>query len=303
MDSTLTVGAHSIITIDMRIVEYDPADDTEAPSVPAIVGITGASDVTLSLIWNASVDNIGVEGYHLYLDGGFYGSTADTFMTITGLEPWMTYELAVSAFDYVPNESEQSEAVTGSTFFYDEDAPLVLATDSIYQEGDMEVTSSEDGMIYLVPGETPNDLAQIRTASMDSLELMAETAVVLFLSGLDNGEYWVYATDSAINISEPAKVGIYGVGVQDLSISNLLLYPNPFSESAQLSFFMEADQPTWLSIIDSQGREVLKEYLGRLSQGPQQHSIQRRGMPSGLYFYRLETLYGEGQSGRLVIRD
>jgi O-glycosyl hydrolase len=305
IDSTLSLGKHSITTIAMLLESYDPAMDQEAPSVPASPGIYAASDVSLSVRWLASTDNIGVEGYHLYLDGSLYGTTADTFLTITGLVPLTSYEITLSAFDYVPNESGLSEAITGRTLFFDREAPEVEATDSIYQQGEMEVSSSEDGVVYLVPGGTDRDLGTIRGVSIDSVAVFAETPGYMQVSGLENGIYWVYASDSALNISEPAILEIFGVGVgiEIYSDPDFKLYPNPFSELAILEFYLEQNQQTWLVLFDSKGQVVEKEYLGLLPEGPQQFTIHRKDKAAGLYFFKIENLSGEGFSGRLMLRD
>ena len=63
----------------------------------------------LKLTWNASTDNVGVEGYNVWLDGLYYGTVSDTFIYLT-LDPGI-YVAAVSAFDAAGNESEKSETL------------------------------------------------------------------------------------------------------------------------------------------------------------------------------------------------
>lgn len=50
-------------------------DDTEPPTAPTSLHISGTSPNSVSLAWNASTDNVGVEGYRLYRNGISSGST------------------------------------------------------------------------------------------------------------------------------------------------------------------------------------------------------------------------------------
>lgn len=64
------------------------------------------SQIQVELTWNASTDNVGVEGYNIWIDGVQTYTTPDTvyvFELTTG-----TYSLTVSAFDAAGNESDQS---------------------------------------------------------------------------------------------------------------------------------------------------------------------------------------------------
>ena len=123
------------------------------------------------------------------------------------------------------------------------------------------------------------------------------------ISGLENGLYWLYATDSAFNISEPEVITILGVGIEKSSLHLFNVYPNPFIQYATLNFALKKDQVMWLTLMDSQGRVVKKQSLGHLVAGQQQFILQRNGLPEGLYFFRLENSEGEGRSGRIIIRD
>jgi hypothetical protein len=62
--------------------------------------------VDVELKWNPSTDNVGVEGYNLWIDAEFYATTPDTsyiFRLDSG-----KHAVAVSAFDLAGNESDQS---------------------------------------------------------------------------------------------------------------------------------------------------------------------------------------------------
>jgi chitodextrinase len=74
--------------------------------------MSGATDTTITLAWNASSDNVGVAGYRLYRDGAAVDSTTQTAYSYAGLACGTSYTLAVEAFDPAGNRSTKAEATT-----------------------------------------------------------------------------------------------------------------------------------------------------------------------------------------------
>jgi chitodextrinase len=93
--------------------------DTQPPSVPANLQLTGHSDSTVSLAWNPATDNVGVAGYRLYQVAGststLVGTTAATAFTVTGLRPATAYTFDVTAYDAAGNASGASNQVSVTT--------------------------------------------------------------------------------------------------------------------------------------------------------------------------------------------
>ena len=89
--------------------------DTEAPSTPTNLIVTGSTSSTISLSWTASTDNIMVATYDIYLDGTLKTSSATNSATVTGLNPSTTYTFYIKAKDATGNISSQSNTVTGTT--------------------------------------------------------------------------------------------------------------------------------------------------------------------------------------------
>lgn len=97
--------------------------DVTAPTVPTGLHITGVTEDTVSLAWNASTDNSGsihhyVTCYSGYMIPGAYciwGSPVPPAKTVTGLVPGREFSFRVKAVDAAGNESELSSPVTGST--------------------------------------------------------------------------------------------------------------------------------------------------------------------------------------------
>ena len=89
--------------------------DTEAPTTPTNLTVTGSTSSSISLSWTASTDNIIVATYDIYLDGTLKTSSATNSATVTGLNPSTTYTFYIKAKDAAGNISSQSNTVTGTT--------------------------------------------------------------------------------------------------------------------------------------------------------------------------------------------
>ena len=89
--------------------------DTEAPTTPTNLIVTGSTSSTISLSWTASTDNIMVATYDIYLDGTLKTSSSSNSITVTGLNPSTTYSFYVKAKDAAGNTSSQSNTTTGTT--------------------------------------------------------------------------------------------------------------------------------------------------------------------------------------------
>ncbi|MGE5549953.1 MAG: PKD domain-containing protein [Bacteroidota bacterium] len=98
-------------------VEVRRDGDTEPPSIPMNLLAEDVTDTTVTLIWSASTDNMGVTGYKVYRDGTETGTSTDTRFVDTELTPNATYTYTVSAFDAADNESDASTPITVTTLY------------------------------------------------------------------------------------------------------------------------------------------------------------------------------------------
>ncbi|MGN7356923.1 lytic polysaccharide monooxygenase [Paenibacillus sp. SAF-054] len=95
-----------------------PPVDTTAPSAPAGLQVSGTpTSTSISLIWNAATDNVGVTGYRVYKGTALAGTVAGTTLnyTATGLTANTSYTFTVRAIDAAGNEFANSNAVTATT--------------------------------------------------------------------------------------------------------------------------------------------------------------------------------------------
>lgn len=89
--------------------------DTEAPSAPTNLSVTGTTSSTASLSWTASTDNVAVSGYEIYVDGVLKTIVTTTTATVTGLSASTTYSFYVIAKDNAGNKSSASNTAEGTT--------------------------------------------------------------------------------------------------------------------------------------------------------------------------------------------
>ncbi|MEU3462757.1 cellulase family glycosylhydrolase [Streptomyces sp. NPDC006733] len=89
--------------------------DTQPPTAPANVAVSGTTSATVSLTWSAATDDVGVTGYDVYRGSAPVGSSTGTTYTDTGLTPSTAYTYTVRAHDAAGNTSPASGAVTATT--------------------------------------------------------------------------------------------------------------------------------------------------------------------------------------------
>jgi hypothetical protein len=67
-------------------------------------------------------------------------------------------------------------------------------------------------------------------------------------------------------------------------------YPNPYSSSTKIDFYLPSDSWVTLKIYDILGREVMTCINGMMSQGTyNQYPLKTKRLASGVYFYRLQA--------------
>ena len=119
--------------------------DSEAPSAPGNLTVTGVTSTSVALSWTASTDNVAVSGYDVYVDNAFQTSVTSTSAAISGLAPSTTYMVYVVARDAAGNKSNSSATVQAQTLGTDnpdstpttcgtEDFENISATNSSYSE-------------------------------------------------------------------------------------------------------------------------------------------------------------------------
>ena len=96
-------------------VKYLSTPDITPPTIPTNLTASNIKGTSASLSWNASTDNIDIEGYIVYKDNVEIARTAGLTYKATGLSKLTTYNFSVKAIDVYSNISAESNVVTVTT--------------------------------------------------------------------------------------------------------------------------------------------------------------------------------------------
>lgn len=99
-------------------ISVDPSGDTIAPAIPTGLAVVASGSASISLEWQASLDNAGgsgIAGYDIFRDGVLAGSSATLAYTDSALVPGTTYSFSIRARDIAGNVSAQGSSVVAST--------------------------------------------------------------------------------------------------------------------------------------------------------------------------------------------
>ena len=89
--------------------------DTQPPTTPTNLSVTGTTSSTVSLAWNASTDDVGVTAYQVFRGTTLAGSATSTTFTDTGRAASTTYTYTVIAQDASGKQSTASAPVSATT--------------------------------------------------------------------------------------------------------------------------------------------------------------------------------------------
>ncbi|WP_328996620.1 proprotein convertase P-domain-containing protein [Kribbella sp. NBC_01245] len=120
----------------------DPGDD-EAPTTPGNPRSTGTTADSVSLAWDASVDNIGVTGYEVYNGSTLATTVAGTTATVSGLTADTAYSFTIQAKDAAGNKSKPTVAESARTQPGDTGGGRTFVNGSDYPIRDYQVTISK----------------------------------------------------------------------------------------------------------------------------------------------------------------
>lgn len=180
----------------------DFVEDTIKPSQPANL-VAEPQMTTVMLSWDASTDNIGVEGYNIYNGNEFIGATVNTSFLVENLISNTDYVFDVEAFDKAGNDSEKASVTTKTLDCGDDVAP----SNPVNLSGNSTETS-----IAINWGAASDNIGVIGyNIFRDDLFIVTITELSYSETGLESGKtynYSVEAFDACGNKSEKAQVSI-----------------------------------------------------------------------------------------------
>lgn len=112
VDAYDVVGNRSAVT--QIYVVTAPCPDSQPPTAPGTVSVSGVTKTGLTLTWGASADNVRVVAYEVAI-GSARVRTTSTRYDVTGLACGSSYALAVAALDDAGNRSAETKANAATT--------------------------------------------------------------------------------------------------------------------------------------------------------------------------------------------
>jgi hypothetical protein len=92
-----------------------PPPDTQPPTAPGSLHVTGQTASSIDVAWTASTDNVGVTGYGAYQNASRVTSTTATSVTFSGLSCGTSYTLGIDAVDAAGNRSAVAQVVAATS--------------------------------------------------------------------------------------------------------------------------------------------------------------------------------------------
>lgn len=108
------VGALSAASNPVEATTFNTFDTTP-PTVPLYLSAINITYTTITLDWDASVDDNGAVKYNIYKDGVKIDETINTTYIVTGLSQDTSYDFYITATDNSGNTSDSSITITHST--------------------------------------------------------------------------------------------------------------------------------------------------------------------------------------------
>lgn len=178
---------------------WNPTADSQAPTAPISLAVTGATTSSLTLSWAASTDNIGVTGYNVYMNGTLQTTVTGLTTTITGLTASTLYSFYVIAKDAAGNSSVASTTVNGTTATPTADTQAPTAPSSLLVTG---TTTSTVSLSWL--SSTDNVGVTGYNVYMNGVLKTTVTGLAATITGLTastTNSFYVIAKDAAGNLS------------------------------------------------------------------------------------------------------
>ena len=230
-------------------------EDTEPPSVPQNVTATVDDDGTVTIAWDASTDNVGVNSYLVYRDGAYIGFTTAAVTSYVDTPPaeGVQYLYDVRAVDVNDNRSDKSDPVAITVGGTDVDPPSVPQNVTAVDVGDGTVGLSWDASTdnigissYLLyrdgaylawtpagttsyvdtpPSAGVEYFYEVRAVDVnDNRSDKSDPGATIILGGLDVEAPSVPANLAAVDVGDGTVALSWDASTDNIGISSYLLY-------------------------------------------------------------------------------
>ncbi len=265
--------------------------DTEAPTIPENLLLTGRESEALSLSWSHSTDNYAVSGYKIYLDGNYIPDLpiTDSSATVSGLTHSTLYAMKITAVDNSGNESGFSNEVISRTIDIEKpDSPqnvhFTSLTDSTISLAWDPATDNVGVVIYhIFIGGILSDSTESTNITLTELE--AGKKYSINVSALD-------AEGNKSRNSPPLVVQSLYIEKYDNG-PGISIYPIPASQKLNIS----GNGPLFsIEIFDIQGRKL----LGYNAEKKEMVQLDISWLQDGIYLLRVSR-DGSPYLGKIIV--
>ncbi len=251
------------------------------------------------------------EVFHMWYSGGGVNKTVISYATSEDESQWKKYGQPVLGTG--PAGSWESQLIWGANVFFDSTKnsykmwyigtttsdggigyaesdtctdivrPVLEAEDTCYQCNFIEATSSEDGIIYLVPHGIYYTVDALREACIDSVTAIANTPVQIPLADQPNGLLMLHARDNSNNISDYERIAIMGVGISENGAkSSISIYPNPAASLVNIRASIPGEYTVVIESLN--GQEISSYRFNGTS-----HQIDLSSYQKGIYLITVRS--------------
>jgi chitodextrinase len=113
------------------VTATSPCPDTIPPAAPSNLAVTETTSTSITLSWAPSLDNVGVTGYDVFVNGSKVDSTSLTIYAFGGLSCGTRYMLGIEAYDAAGNHSPRSALETATSACPSASDPVIAAAGDI----------------------------------------------------------------------------------------------------------------------------------------------------------------------------
>lgn len=183
-----------------KSISVSTTADTSSPSVPEGLRASVVTETEITLVWDASRDNVKVKGYVIRRSDAGSVKSADGEHTFRNLTPGTKYTFTVSAYDASGNSSAAGKALTVTT---------VADTKAPTAPGNLQAKSAEGASVPL-SWEASTDNIKVKGYNVYRNGVLIttttrKTCTAKNPKGFGVYTYTVRAFDTSGNLSAPSK--------------------------------------------------------------------------------------------------
>ena len=177
---------------------------------------------------------------------------------------------------------------------------IVMENDDLGTEMVIPVTDFNGNYLTLTPGiyeiKTETQEPNMRLSGGGSIN--QATAYFEIKSGPDAGAFGSFSSAPRIRLDFNPSVSVQD---EEFNESNLVLYPNPASQNANLEFELMNESEVRINVVDVTGKQVYSENMNTLNSGNHKIKVNTSNFKEGIYFVTLNT-EGTKTTKKLVVK-